>query len=172
MLTSGLVLHAEEKKEHQKKPKPAQYNLSYLKFGVGAVENEDLWLIPPLVGIGKRVVQDESGVDLSASISYAFNKNDVILYTLPKAMYLRYADPEAPHTYFFGLGASWGGVHNIKTKRHFHGIFGNLAMGLEFNRKSRFPSFLQCDLAIPAIAAIKYGARPSPSVELSYGIGY
>ncbi|MCF7806174.1 MAG: hypothetical protein K9M07_03340 [Simkaniaceae bacterium] len=176
-LIAGLALHAEEKKEAVSKqskplPKVLKYDLTYFSLGTVGIENNKMWIIAPQLSFGKRVVYHESGVDFSAVAGYSLSKQKVISYALPKIMYIRYLEPVENNSTYYGIGGSWGGIHNLETHKHFHGILLNAAVGIEFNRKTRFPNMIQLDLAIPAISAFKEGSTPSPSLSLSYALGF
>lgn len=171
---AGAAYSTEETPKAKKIEKsPLDYSFSYAKIGVVAIESDNAWVVLPNAKASKRIVSGDSGFDISASI--AFHEDKLFAYSFPKGLYIRYFEPKDLHSMFIGLGGSFGGVvsHKNQQKREFIGILGNASLGIEFNRGSKFPSILECEIGIPLISALSHSKEwPSPTLAFNYGFGF
>ncbi len=174
--------------------KPAKNSFTYIRMsaapvqGVGAV---------PGIGIGYRLASGSSAMDLSANMGVSHQKHgsNAVSYTLPKANYLYYFTPTEDNSLYVGGGLAWGGIHtevydrqasihtdlyddeeddydHFSQRTDFDGIIANAAVGYELQRSKSFRSFVQLDVSQPTLAVSQRHAFPSPSAELSIGIGF
>lgn len=160
-------------------------SFTYLRMGVSDSYPEyhfkDGAFVPGL-GLGYRLVSGSAALDLSASYSQRYSRNEDVktttyFYTLPKANYLYYLTPDSNNSAYVGGGLAWGGLKN-KDARTFVGLIPNIAAGVELNRHAAWHSFVQLDVSQPAVdlahsAMVTHGADfLGPFAEIVFGAGF
>jgi hypothetical protein len=148
--------------------KPAFF---YVRFS--AAESDVSRMSSPLpgLGLGYRRLAGNGAADISVSgIGFHEKKNSRILWTAPKATYLRYFNPDEQQSLYLGGGLAWGGLDS--KDNHFVGIIPSFTSGYEFLRKSTVLAFTELNISQPALAVYKKGAFPGPIGEFTVGIGF
>lgn len=160
---------------------PCLNSFTYFKLGGGVLSAKDWNNLVPGIGYGRRYQWGEKAVDLS--INYAGSGKVGSFYTLPKIMYLHSLSPSRNNSIYVGGGLSWGGIHNKHHKKDhkhdgkhrsqkFQGIFGEFALGYEFQRNCPIRTFVEFNLSQGIIAHSKHGSTPYPILTLAGGIGF
>jgi hypothetical protein len=160
-------------------------SFTYLRMGIADSYPEyhfrDGAVLPEL-GLGYRFVSGASALDLSASYSQRYSRNEegkttTYFYTLPKANYLYYLTPEGSNSVYLGGGLAWGGLKN-KSQRTFVGLIPNIAAGVELNRHADWHTFIQLDVSQPLVdlahsemVTHKHNSL-GPFAEISFGAGF
>jgi len=145
--------------------------------------------ISPCVGLGFRSESPSDAVDLSFSV--AIHSESVLkpplengsevnlsetLYTLqffyPKLLYLKYTSPTTASSPYLGGGLGWSQFFNEETDTSFNGLAGVLAFGYEMGRSSIIRQMAQLEITQPLIPSFSKGNSLSPSLELSYCLGF
>jgi len=149
---------------------------NYIKIGGALTTIGQKASFMPVVGIGKRLECPDFGIDYSATFGYAKGlatcERSNFFYSVPKILCLSYLDPCGCNSFYWGAGASWGGLINKNSGQTFHGIMGEATFGYEMNRGRSFRSFIQLDISQPVIAAYRRGKFPSATGQLTFALGF
>jgi hypothetical protein len=147
-------------------------NYYQVKLGGGVFNIDGGWYNAPFVSFGKRFELGDSAVEISAAWGEHDYSDDSKLkyYSLPKIIFLQFADPVAKSSFFYGGGLSWSGIRKGDTK--FDGIFAEVTMGYEFKRNASICPIVHIDLAQPLMAQRHEGSHPGPAVLLGMSIGF
>jgi hypothetical protein len=150
---------------------------------LGEIKNKNT--LSPCIGLGFRSETQTDAVDLSFSAARHVTEKPVFeestdlsetLYTLqffyPKLLYLRYTSPTTSTSPYFGGGLGWSQFINQETASSFSGLTGVLAFGYELGRSSIIRQMTQLEITQPLIASFKKGSTFTPSLELSYCLGF
>lgn len=150
--------------------------IDYIKLGGGLLTLGQDSTFVPIIGFGRRYECPEMGVDYSVKFGYAKgiagNDRSVFVYTAPKILALRYLDPCSNFSVYYGGGASWSGIVNNNKSQTFHGVFLEAALGYELQRRGSVRTFIQLDMNQAVLAAYRKGKFPTPSLELTFGMGF
>lgn len=150
---------------------PSDYHgYTYFKMGGSFLSMKDWKDLMPAIGVGHRREWDGKAIDVSANYSIAGKHGHY--FSLPKIMYLQYLSPYADCSPYLGGGLSWGELRNKHKGQNFQGIFGELAVGYEFQRHCPIHTFVQLDLSQGLLANKKHGSTPAPAIALMAGIGF
>jgi hypothetical protein len=128
----------------------------------------------PKLGLGYRMNQGVSAIDISTSYGYSENKDEAsysYYANLPKVSYLRYVSPRSKSSIYYGAGAAVVAMRSTDAAE-FVGIVPSASVGFEMNRDAAWHSFVQLDVSQPAIAAIQKGKFPGPLAEIAVGAGF
>lgn len=128
----------------------------------------------PGVGLGWRLGNGASAVDISASYTQGFageKETRSYYYTLPKVSYLRYITPMSEESFYVGGGLALGEMKNQDASK-FIGIVPSISLGYEMNRKANWHSFTELVVSQPALAFVRENDFPGPLAEFSIGFGY
>ncbi len=166
---------ANEEVQEERSSSHEKTSFTYVTLGASAISaNESLNPIPAIT-IGHRFERERSAIDISYGATYGETtkeRHTAWSYTLPRILHIGYLQPKSDSSFYYGLGASFGGIRDTLQKKHFTGIFGNAALGLEMSRSSRIRTMLQLDMSQPVLGIKKTDISFLPTVQLSYGIGF
>lgn len=143
--------------------------LTCIKLGPAAMGGGGSYNVGPMISIGERFEKSDSAIDVS--INWGRHTSRGGYYSIPRILYLRYLNPESESSLYVGGGASLGGISG-KHHQRFDGMFGDFAIGYEFERDSSVRTMLQLDLMQPVLPFSKKGNFPPPVVALSFGVGF
>jgi hypothetical protein len=150
--------------------------INYIKVGGAIVTIGSESSFVPVLGLGRRCECPEMGVDYSLSLGYSTgiggNKRSVFIYTVPKILALRFVDPCSNFSFYYGGGASWSGIVNNNIHQTFHGVFLEAVLGYELQRKGSVRTFIELEVNQGILAAYRKGKYPSPSAQLTFGMGF
>lgn len=162
--------------EYPPNMEPEYCKVDYIKIGGGAVSIGQTDGYIPMVGIGRRYECPECAIDYSAIIGYnkgmGGSNHSLIYYSIPKIVCLKFADPRANSSFYYGAGMSWSGIVNNHIHQYFHGVSGEITIGYETQRLACMRSFVQLDASQPILAAVRKGKFPSPALQLTFGLGF
>ncbi len=186
------------KKEHSSIEISPRRFIPYVRLGpdiinmqvstsLGEIKNNNN--ISPCVGLGFRSESASDAVDLSFSVAVHKTEKPVFesygdssyelsdtLYTLqffyPKLLYLRYTNPDNPSSPYFGGGLGWSQFFNQETDSSFNGLAGVVAFGYEMGRSSIIRQMAQLEITQPLVPSFSKGATLTPSLQLSYCLGF
>jgi hypothetical protein len=153
--------------------------MTIVRLGAGSLSAlDEKGPLTPILGLGRRYEIGRSAVEVSGT--YAYTESDDLpgehvesyYYSIPKILYLNYAQPNDNACFFYGAGLSWGGVTNHKLNSKFRGILGDFALGYEMQRNSPMRALLQLDVAQPLIASKQRGDLPPATVLVTLGFGF
>lgn len=139
----------------------------YVKLGGGIFSSP--CSMGPAVSIGCRLEENDHAIDISTN--YAGRSRDFIV-TIPKALYLRYANPCECKSIYYGGGLSFGWIHQHESKKSFAGLMGELCLGYDFSRYTKTKIFAEVTLTqalVPVSSKNKYTA---PVLTVTCGIGF
>jgi hypothetical protein len=143
---------------------PTSYDNSftYVKLGAGVQKQ-----VGPAIGIGRRFGMDDAAVDLSINWMGSHKSG---YFSCPKVMYLRYLNPYSPNSLYYGAGLSLGssGSKNM----NFAGLQGELTVGYEMHRCSKFRTFVSLDVSQGIVAFRSKDNRFAPAAALTFGVGF
>lgn len=177
----------------------------YARLGYGSVFSEDTHGLPGM-GIGYRAMFDSWGVDVSflnfawgsagGSSYYGTGYSNAAVRSWLKLEGMRFTNPRANRTPYFGGGLSWGTTSVSREQKNWHGngLAGELTAGYEIGRASSIHVFVQGDVTLPFYSTesevymyptlpnggINYSLRPTvtryshytPSLVVSVGVGW
>lgn len=147
---------------------------TYFRFAAAESTPTSSVQIVPGLGVGYRMMVGAGAVDVSANYSSAKGwkgESSSFFWTLPKASYIHYLNPESNQSMYGGLGLAWGGLQT-KDDRNFEGVVPSATFGMEFFRKSPFRTFTELNVSQPAIARTVSDRFPGPIAEFSVGAGF
>jgi len=147
---------------------------TYFRFAAADSTPTSSVQIVPGLGIGYRLMVGGGAIDASANYSSAKGwrgDSDSFFWTLPKASYLHYVNPNSSQSAYAGIGLAWGGLQT-KDGREFEGIVPSATLGVEFFRKSAFRTFAELNVSQPAVARTVSEKFPGPIAEFSIGAGF
>lgn len=154
--------------EEMQVSKPAFF---YVRFAAAESDVARMGSVLPGLGFGYRRLAGSGAADISiGGIGYKEAKNGKIFWTLPKASYLHYLQPDQKQSFYIGGGLAWGGL--ILNKDRFVGLIPSFTSGYEFVRKSSVLGFAELNISQPMLAVYKKGSFPGPVAELTFGIGF
>lgn len=150
--------------------------LDYIRIGGGSVSVGQYGSFLPIVGLGRRYECYDYGIDYSINGGYVNgvldNPRSVIYYSAPRILCLHYLSECDPFSFYYGGGASWTGIVNNNSKQVFHGVAADGTFGFEMQRDTCIRSFLQLDITQPILSAYSKGRFPTPTIQLSFGLGF
>ena len=160
-----------------------EHSSTFSRLGVAALPCGETYIPAPALSVGHRLIEDNHGVDCSVDFSgvqkHIYNEEAVKVqrtsfYYSAKALFLGFAQPEQAASVYYGLGASFGGIHTeVKQKHtHFDGLFANAAIGYEMNIFNKARNTLHFDCAVPLLPVAKQGSIPGPIYQVSVGFNY
>ena len=165
-------------------------SMSYARLGYGAVFGSDTHGVATM-GFGIRRELDAFAVDASFFNIQAkppggyYRAVSTSATSWVKLELLRYQNPKANSTAYYGGGLSWGTVSSSNGSRSLSGggLQGELTAGYELMRASNLRVFLQSDVVLPfySVTSTMYQwpgpasvteHRYMPSASVSLGIGW
>ena len=159
-----------EKNIYEREP-PSKTVFYYVRFAVAESNLAQMNPILPGFGVGYRRISGDGSVDISINgIGLAEHKNSRILWSFPKASYIRYLQPHLKQSYYVGGGLAWGGISS--KQQSFIGIVPSVTGGYEFFRKSNVLGFTELNISQPAIAVYREGSFPGTIAEFKVGVGF
>lgn len=157
-------------------PKPSFKEFSFEKTGffyVRFAAAESMNSVLPGFGLGYRCLAGNGAADISISgIGHAERKNDKAFWTVPKASYLQYLQPDQKESFYLGAGLAWGGLKAKSPGQEFIGIISSVTGGYEFVRKGSVLGFAELNISQPTLAVYSKGDFPLPIAEMTVGIGF
>lgn len=179
MATGGDAVDRTNVTRDQAAPRRAQADhLKYVQLGYGSV------LSParsagPAFGFGYRRELDRIALDASLALLLANDrdKSDGVTMHLIKLLAMRYQDPIADSTLYYGGGISYGFTASYAGGTGYtgSGMQGHLIVGDEAFRSSTIRGFFQVDVTLPfyaVTASTDSGSRYAPSMMATFGIGW
>lgn len=163
-----------EKKAHRMEMVSSKPGFAYLRMAVNDSHPTNSLDIIPGLGAGYRLMSGNGAFDFSANYNSAKgwkNEHKSYFWTLPKAAYIHYLNPESDQSPYAGVGLAWGEVRT-KDAREFAGIIPNISLGFEFYRKAPVRTFTELSISQPAIANTVSDKFPGPIAEFSVGAGF
>lgn len=153
----------------------------YARLGYGGVFSEDTHGLPGL-GIGYRAMFDSWGVDVSflnfawgSTGGYGPGYSNAAVRTWLKLEGMRFTNPRANQTPYFGAGLSWGTTSASSEQENWHGngLAGELTAGYEIGRASNIHVFVQGDATLPFYSTVSdvYTYPMLPNGSINYGLG-
>ncbi len=187
--TNVTTSQAEAKRVHSD-------SIWYGRLGYGGVFAGDTYGTPSL-GFGYRAELDTFAIDLSflnlqLPSPGGYSSPRAYMTTWLKLSGLRFINPHANRTAYFGGGLSYGhtsvnpggtyyGVPSYMTSASGHGLQGELTAGYELARATSLRMFVQADVILPFYQVtsetysfngpISSDSQYAPSLVLSVGIG-
>lgn len=153
------------------KEKEEVKNYTYFKFSGG--ENNVLQPQQPSpgLGIGFRYKTAASAFDICVSgVGLNESRSRNYQFLLPRIGYISYINPTDEKTYYYSYGLAWGFIENSKQK--FTGIVAHASLGYEFFKSAEFLGFSEATIYQPALSIKEISQYPSPTFEMSVGMGF
>ncbi len=141
-------------------------SFNYLKLGVGGTKNG----VGPAIGIGRRFAMESSAIDISAN--WTGGSDNANYFSLPKMMYLRYLNPGASSSFYYGGGLSLGRIASKDYK--FAGLLVEAALGYEMQRDEKFKLFAELDFShgVVPFNSKNHHSGFVPAIAFTVGAGF